>query len=64
MNRLDVNYINIFSDYTVWAEGENLYFVTDYNIKYLDMIFCMEWSSRQDQKTPCLQQFAHPLLSL
>lgn len=35
MNRLDVNYINIFSDYTVWAEGENLYFVTDYDIKYL-----------------------------
>ena len=35
MNRLDVNYINIFSDYTVWAEGDNLYFVTDYDIKYL-----------------------------
>ena len=35
MNRLDVNYINIFSDYHVWAEGDDYYFITDYDIKYL-----------------------------
>ena len=35
MKHLDVNYINIFSEYKVWAEDDDYFFVTDYDIKYL-----------------------------
>ena len=34
MNKLDLNFINLFSSYLVWEEAGRFYFETDYGLKY------------------------------
>lgn len=38
MNRLDVNLINLFSNYHVWEESNRFYFETDYKLKYFVLL--------------------------